>query len=193
MLLDRCLREVPGTCSTDTDDCALTCTQVANAVGSKGSEDLGKLRASDQLLKARKEGKVAVGYETCLIGIEKYASLTCSRARYEEGPLDFLPTYKYDPMSDTYDTSKKARVPAWTDRILYRAREPGSLELLRLFLRLLAFFSTYTFGTPWHWAFSDLDSSSDFSATIHVMMSRALTIVRYASTCRVKIDAPLPP
>lgn len=139
MLLDRCLREVPGTCSTDTDDCALTCTQVANAVGSKGSEDLGKLRASDQLLKARKEGKVAVGYETCLIGIEKYASLTCSRARYEEGPLDFLPTYKYDPMSDTYDTSKKARVPAWTDRILYRAREPGSLELLRLFLRLLDF------------------------------------------------------
>ncbi|WFC99862.1 phosphoinositide 5-phosphatase [Malassezia yamatoensis] len=39
---------------------------------------------------------------------------------YSEGPLLFKPTYKYDLHSDTYDSSEKARTPAWTDRILYR-------------------------------------------------------------------------
>lgn len=33
--------------------------------------------------------------------------------RYQEGPVNFLPTYKYDLGSDVYDTSKKQRVPAW--------------------------------------------------------------------------------
>ena len=38
-----------------------------------------------------------------------------------EGPLHFRPTYKFDKNSDDYDTSAKHRVPAWTDRILYKA------------------------------------------------------------------------
>ncbi|CAM9772752.1 unnamed protein product, partial [Laminaria digitata] len=37
-------------------------------------------------------------------------------AGYREGPLNFRPTYKFDSGSDTYDTSSKRRVPAWTDR-----------------------------------------------------------------------------
>ncbi|KAL3992343.1 hypothetical protein ACER0C_011968 [Sarotherodon galilaeus] len=41
---------------------------------------------------------------------------------FEEGPLDFQPTYKFDRNSDTYDTSAKKRKPAWTDRILWRLR-----------------------------------------------------------------------
>ena len=33
---------------------------------------------------------------------------------YEEGPLLFRPTYRYDVGTDIYDTSEKMRIPAWT-------------------------------------------------------------------------------
>ncbi|KAH9971347.1 inositol polyphosphate phosphatase [Lactifluus volemus] len=39
---------------------------------------------------------------------------------YIEGPILFRPTYRYDLGTDNYDTSEKMRVPAWTDRVLYR-------------------------------------------------------------------------
>jgi len=38
---------------------------------------------------------------------------------FNEGPLNFKPTYKFDKGSDVYDTSKKKRIPSWTDRVLY--------------------------------------------------------------------------
>ena len=31
----------------------------------------------------------------------------------------FDPTYKYDYAKPDYDTSSKARIPAWTDRVLF--------------------------------------------------------------------------
>ena len=56
--------------------------------------------ANDQLNMERSAGRVFAGF-------------------FEER-VDFPPTYKYDPDTDRYDTSRKARVPSWTDRILYK-------------------------------------------------------------------------
>lgn len=53
---------------------------------------------------------------------------------FEEGPLNFKPTYKFDRFSQDYDTrpqktwlgfNGKKRKPAWTDRILWRVK-PGA-------------------------------------------------------------------
>jgi hypothetical protein len=45
--------------------------------------------------------------------------------RFQEGSISFNPTYKYDDNSEVYDTSKKQRVPSWTDRILFQASKSG--------------------------------------------------------------------
>jgi endonuclease/exonuclease/phosphatase family metal-dependent hydrolase len=42
---------------------------------------------------------------------------------WREGPITFLPTYKYDVGSVAlFDSSEKRRPPSWCDRILYRTR-----------------------------------------------------------------------
>jgi hypothetical protein len=41
---------------------------------------------------------------------------------YVEGKITFAPTYKYDMFSNDYDSSEKCRVPAYTDRILFKKR-----------------------------------------------------------------------
>ena len=70
--------------------------------------DFTELRAADQLLIAYAAGNVFQGFT--------------------EGELNFPPTYKYDLFSDDFDTSEKARCPAWTDRVLWRRRRHGRLR-----------------------------------------------------------------
>lgn len=38
---------------------------------------------------------------------------------FEEGKIQFPPSFKYDKRSAEFDSSEKARCPAWTDRILF--------------------------------------------------------------------------
>ncbi|XP_072034350.1 phosphatidylinositol 4,5-bisphosphate 5-phosphatase A-like [Amphiura filiformis] len=61
---------------------------------------LNKLIEKDQLYLSMKMGK-------CFDG-------------FTEEKIAFMPTYKYDLQTNTYDTSEKQRPPAWTDRTLWR-------------------------------------------------------------------------
>ncbi|CBQ72962.1 related to phosphatidylinositol phosphate phosphatase [Sporisorium reilianum SRZ2] len=78
-------------------------------------QDLAGLYARDQLRRSKDAGDVFPGYE--------------------EGPITFAPTYKYDNGSDQYDSSEKQRIPAWTDRILYRGLGLRQLSYSRAELR----------------------------------------------------------
>lgn len=55
-------------------------------------------------------------YENDQLNLQMVAGLTFPF--YSESRITFSPTYKYDLGNDNYDTSEKARIPAWTDRIL---------------------------------------------------------------------------
>ncbi|XP_025898665.1 phosphatidylinositol 4,5-bisphosphate 5-phosphatase A [Nothoprocta perdicaria] len=45
---------------------------------------------------------------------------------FQEGPLNFPPTFKFDVGTNKYDSSVKKRKPAWTDRILWKIKSPGA-------------------------------------------------------------------
>lgn len=64
--------------------------------------DMAKLLERDQLLVSRRR---VSGFRL---------------SAFNELPLTFAPTYKYDVGTDNYDSSDKKRAPAWCDRILYR-------------------------------------------------------------------------
>eukprot|EP00038_Savillea_parva_P030608 m.78922 g.78922 ORF g.78922 m.78922 type:complete len:749 (+) comp9257_c0_seq2:202-2448(+) len=46
---------------------------------------------------------------------------------FDEAPITFWPTYKFDPGTDEYEM-KKLRTPSWTDRVLYRGANIANLE-----------------------------------------------------------------
>jgi len=50
---------------------------------------------------------------------------------FEEGPIKFLPTYKYQPKTNLYERrpDKKKRAPAWCDRVLWQAVHKNYVSL----------------------------------------------------------------
>ncbi|KAG0165854.1 hypothetical protein DFQ30_007914 [Apophysomyces sp. BC1015] len=52
------------------------------------------------------------------LSIERQAGRTFTM--FDEGVINFLPTYKFDSGTSIYDTSEKRRAPSWTDRILWK-------------------------------------------------------------------------
>jgi synaptojanin len=72
----------------------------------------------------------------CMVLPNLITSVCCTKLReaidsrsvfagYEEGPILFRPTYKYDVGTDLYDTGEKLRIPAWTGQcsVLTRINE----------------------------------------------------------------------
>jgi endonuclease/exonuclease/phosphatase family metal-dependent hydrolase len=71
---------------------------------------------ADKVKHLIKMGDLETLYENDQLNLQMVAGLTFPY--YSESRITFDPTYKFDLGSDTYDTSEKARIPAWTDRIL---------------------------------------------------------------------------
>lgn len=72
--------------------------------------DIEPLLAQDQLLKCKDKNMIFM--------------------RYFEAPIQFLPTYRYDMNCDLYDSSKKNRIPAYTDRVLMSRDQQFKSQLL---------------------------------------------------------------
>lgn len=92
---------------------------------------------------------------------------------YDEAPLAFPPTYKYDIGTDLYDTSEKMRPPAWTDRVLFRSTNA------HLGIRAQAYSSVQSIRISDHrpvYALLDLDIGSidaAAKATVHKKLLQA--------------------
>ncbi|KAJ8339051.1 hypothetical protein SKAU_G00358370 [Synaphobranchus kaupii] len=73
--------------------------------------DMSPLLQYDQLSKEMRDGSIFKGFQ--------------------EAPIHFLPSYKFDVGFDVYDTTSKQRIPSYTDRILYRSRQKDDIKAVK--------------------------------------------------------------
>nr|XP_046241430.1 phosphatidylinositol polyphosphate 5-phosphatase type IV isoform X2 [Scatophagus argus] len=73
--------------------------------------DMSPLLEHDQLSKEMNDGSIFKGFQ--------------------EAPVHFLPTYKFDTGCDIYDTTSKQRTPSYTDRILFRNRQSNDIHIVK--------------------------------------------------------------
>ncbi|KAI9880671.1 MAG: inositol polyphosphate 5-phosphatase [Pleopsidium flavum] len=70
----------------------------------------------ERVRKLIRMGDLDTLYENDQLNLQMVAGLTFPF--YSEARITFMPTYKYNNGTDDYDTSEKARIPAWCDRVL---------------------------------------------------------------------------
>lgn len=111
---------------------------------------------------------------------------------FQEGPLLFPPTYKFDKHSNNYDTSEKKRKPAWTDRILWRLkRQPAKANPSGFLLTQKNYVSHMTYSISDHKPVTgtfDLELNPLMSVPLITMMPEYLwtkendMLINYTST-----------
>ncbi|KAF2740426.1 hypothetical protein EJ04DRAFT_540103 [Polyplosphaeria fusca] len=72
--------------------------------------------SNEKVQKLCQVGDLETMYDNDQLNVQMVAGLTFPF--YSEARITFMPTYKYDLGTDIYDTSEKARIPAWCDRVL---------------------------------------------------------------------------
>ncbi|KAM4746663.1 phosphatidylinositol polyphosphate 5-phosphatase type IV [Anableps anableps] len=73
--------------------------------------NMSLLLEHDQLSKQMKDGSIFKGFQ--------------------EAPVHFFPTYKFDIGCDNYDTTSKQRTPSYTDRVVFRSRQANDIRVLK--------------------------------------------------------------
>ncbi|XP_054895950.1 phosphatidylinositol polyphosphate 5-phosphatase type IV isoform X2 [Poeciliopsis prolifica] len=73
--------------------------------------DMSPLLEHDQLSNQMKDGSIFKGFQ--------------------EAPVHFFPTYKFDIGCDNYDTTSKQRTPSYTDRVVFRSRQANDIRVLK--------------------------------------------------------------
>lgn len=107
-------------------------------------EDMGPLFEHDQLSNVMKDGMLTRGIFVYIHFVAVIAILTlfCQGSIFEgfqEAPIHFLPTYKFDIGCDIYDSTSKQRTPSYTVRQNNPARSV-SYACLRTFILTCASF-----------------------------------------------------
>ncbi|KAL9595307.1 MAG: hypothetical protein Q9219_006529 [cf. Caloplaca sp. 3 TL-2023] len=108
---------------TDDDSSSHTSSSTHSTSSARTSNTL---HASEHLDPSSDPASLKVTIESLLPHDQLRAQMRRRKAFHDgwrEGPINFLPTYKYDVGSvGMFDSSEKRRGPSWCDRILFRTR-----------------------------------------------------------------------